>query len=265
MGLDVYLAKYQDFELSCELESKYYQGTDANWHSIGKPYSLILGEDKIEVETRNKELAVALGLQEDGSDKRVEFIELPSTKYPDHFFKIGYFRSSYNDGGLDHILRDRIDTDLEEMFCPLDQYKFRPSWDAALVKATLALEKLKTAIAEEGPWRVSSNEVTSGATRVQSTREALVKFLESAEEYKKSPQTGFESYGNLTGWFTPGGEPLKVRAIIPGMQYGRATIYVVFEGESGLKSYVESMEIVVETCEWALANEPEKCYLHWSS
>jgi hypothetical protein len=67
-----------------------------------------------------------------------------------------------------------------------------------------------------------------------------------------------------------GPEPLKVRAIMMGTKKGWASnhepaAYLVYESD-GLEWYAQALDIVVETCEWVIAQpDREALYLHWSS
>jgi hypothetical protein len=50
-----------------------------------------------------------------------ENIQQNSKKYPTHYFKVGYFRSSYNEWGLNRVLTKTIGKDLYYIFEPPDK------------------------------------------------------------------------------------------------------------------------------------------------
>lgn len=56
-------------------------------------------------------------------------VNMPSKKYPNHYFRIGYFRSSYNSSGINYVLRDRLGIDLYDIFDAKDSgYYVEPDW-----------------------------------------------------------------------------------------------------------------------------------------
>src|SRR5690348_14525919 len=92
MGLDVYLKKYKEPVAAVLERVKQYE--DSPLHE---------SEDE-GAEGQLATLATELKLGEYG-DPESEYIENNSAQFPEHMFKIGYFRSSYNSGGINSVLR----------------------------------------------------------------------------------------------------------------------------------------------------------------
>lgn len=268
MGLDVYLKKFEDFESTQQLEASYEEIAERNWQDIqkGRSYEQLTDEEKDSVREKNNALATSMGLDEWGSDSRVEKIEIPSVRYPDHYFKIGYFRSSYNEGGINRILRNTIGLTLESIFNTPDEYLFSPDWKLAKSVAEKAISDFRDYI-EKSPYRVSTfgfNEFM-GMPDVESEASALAKFLE-VKEANKSANCAFS---NSSGTFFLD-KPLEIAAVLTGTQdsyLGRGKIpchYVIYKDD--MSWYLQALEIVLETIEWVLAqSDSEKYYLAWSS
>lgn len=193
-------------------------------------------------------------------------IEFDSTKYPEHMFKIGYFRSSYNPSGTNSVLRDLIGMDLYSIFNVNNEYYVKPVWFSALIQAKKALDKLKEfketngniiAVETENPFMQLSD------TAPKNKKEVIDLFLEEKKKIENNP---FGSYSNSKGSFFFEA-PLKTLAFIPGKDYlGNKTIYLICEGEEDrLDWYLQALEIVIETCEYVLSQgDSDKYYFHWS-
>lgn len=212
-------------------------------------------------------MSLSLGLNEWGCHKDgVESIEMNSTKYSDHYFKIGYFRSSYNSGGIERILRNMGLPTMKDIFEYDGEYCFQPDWVQALINVKILINDFK----EKGAYRVRSVQANIfGGTNIGSEKEALDAFLvelKREEEYnQKNPNREKFKYSNSTGEFSIN-EPLKVLALIPGTYNiigERECVYVVTESDNTW--YIQALEIIQETIEWVLSKEnKEQYYLHWS-
>ncbi len=187
-------------------------------------------------------------------------ISKSSEKYPDHMFKIGYFRSSYNDGGIERILSNLSIPTLKIIFDKQnDDDIFQPDWDSALIMVNDSINQLKSS----EPYRVTkiSSNIFS-APQVKSPADAMKVFLDELGKH-----SGGESYNysNSVGEFTTA-EPLKVLAFIPGtysLFHERECVYVITESTN--EWYIQALEIVKETIEFVLSQkDKEKYYLHWS-
>lgn len=260
MGLDIYLYRYNNFAATKEKEKKYNEYSEGLWT---KKYEETNDQERELIRTKSKQFACDLGLDEWGDDKEGKIcIEENSTKYPDHYFKIGYFRSSYNSGGINSILKNLKVPGLYEIFNPNDQYCFKPDWDDALKKVKKSIKLLDT----KGNFRVeciSPNEFRNpNEYEAKDTTSAMDLFN---KEVQRNAEGG---YSNINGYFYGKGE--NVLAVIQGTTitiiggHLIPCVYVVFDGEN--QWYRQALEIVQETIEWVLAQpDKDKYYLHWSS
>lgn len=256
MGLDIYLYRYDNFEDSCSREEKYNDFSDELFEEYGN-YSSLTEEQKNELNKRRKEFANSLNLDEWGYDKtNCEKIEENHPEYTDHYFKIGYFRSSYNDSGIERILSNLGVPNMKNIFKYNGDYYFQPNWEESLEKCEVAIHQLKSI----GPYRVKA--VTGNMftkTEIESEKDAMNLFLEEINNNKKG------GYLNAKGEFHHD-EPLEVLAMIPG----KTTIfkevdcvYVVTKEDNSW--YVQALEIIRDTIKYVLSKEnKEQYYLHWS-
>ena len=258
MGLDIYLSRYEDFELAKKLESEHNEYSERIWAEAGE-YSSLTEDQKEELRKKDEDYAISLGLDKHGSmEKGVENIEKFHPDYPDHYFRIGYFRSSYNDSGIERILRNLGLPTMCDIFDRKDEdYEFRPDWDASLIRCEGVIEQLK----KKGAYRVRavSGNMFSEPT-IHSEKEALDIFME--ELGKNGPDDG---YSNKNGEFHTK-EPLKVVGMIPGttrILSERPCVYIVTESDNTW--YIQALEIVRDTIKFVLeSGKKEQHYLRWS-
>jgi hypothetical protein len=270
MGLDVYLYRYENREDTERREAEYERLSEKVWDEVapGVEYEARTEAQKDEGWRRKEAVAATLGLGKWGDDETGKVcIENPSAKYPDHYFKVGYFRSSYNASGIDHILRDRIGVDLSDIMGAGDDYVFQPDWTASRDRATQALADFRAYIAANGAYRVMRVEKMGGGGP-KSEQDALALFLKEASRYgDTAPHPDFDWYGNRNGEF--GLTPLKVRGVMQGDGYFGPATYIVYESDTDdFDFYTQALEIVIETCDYVLAlpeDERAKHYLHWSA
>jgi len=252
MGLDVYLGRCDNVERARKLEAEYWAEYDAIWDEYPE-YKQMTPAQIDAARTRCKALAATLELNEDGEYPGREEVRLDSEKYPDHLFKIGYWRSSYNQAGLNNYLH-RLGLPTLWVLNPKDEYEFTPDWEQALSDAQSLLASLKEVVGSPtGAYNVITVHNFSVIKEVASDAQALEVFK---EELGRNPE--WQSYSNSNGYFYLDG--IDVRAIIPGKE----DVYVVYKGDDSW--YVEALEIVVETIEYVLAQpDPETYHLVWSS
>jgi len=173
VGLDVYLYYYKNYEDTTARELAHDNACEALWKSLGKElfdkddfrwndYKDLPEKDKKRFDKKRRAAKKVLAKQYgmvtrtttlknhdyrsnyEGSPPLAErrSIELPSAIYPEHMFKIGYFRSNYNSGGVNSVLRDMGIPDLYEIFpeAGLESYAFSPDWEACRSAAEEALD-----------------------------------------------------------------------------------------------------------------------------
>ena len=75
---------------------------------------------------------------------------------------------------------------------------------------------------------------------------------------------GLGQWGALGHFFR--NEPMRVRAAIPGVHFGRPCVWAVYEdSDENMRWYEQALEIVIETCDYVLAQgDAQKFWLHWS-
>lgn len=259
MGLDIYLYKYEDFEDTQRKEKDYNSTTEAIWEAAGD-YDSLTQEIKDEIRNKCKEYALGLDLGEYGEDPRKESVQIDHPDYPDHYFKIGYFRSSYNEGGIEKILKNLGLPTMRDIFRKDDEeYAFQPDWQKTMTSTEELIERFKV----EGAYRIkaiSHNIFKDPSTLPKSAAAALDIFK---REIDRGPHE--YNYSNSDGEFCLH-ENEKVLAFIPGMDKifrESPCIYVVTESDNTW--YIQALEIVRDTCKYVLEQpDKEKYYLHWS-
>jgi hypothetical protein len=258
MGLDVYMYRYDDYKKTKELETKSNKYSEELWNKFDDVnYADMTQEDKDRIHESVRLYNIELGLGENGEDPKSEKIEITHPDYPEHYFKIGYFRSSYNDGGINTILSNLGLPTLYEIFNKEeDEYDFQPDWDLALKNVIDVIADFK----EKGGYRVRTVHANIfSVPTISSEEEALREFLSEVR-----PDCDY-NYSNMKGEFSYH-EPLKVLALIPGIHklFGERECTYVITGADNTW-YIEALEIVKATCEYVLSKEnKEQYYLHWS-
>lgn len=265
MGLDVYLYRYEDKADAARREAEFSQTAESTpefWKDAN--------------DATRTALAERLGLDQYGTDKLKTFkIQLPSAKYPDHYFKIGYFRSSYNAGGIDHVMKDLIDKRLSDICGADDEYEFQPDWQMMKINAQAAINEINQQIQRAGgPVQVKcvaqnmfSNPADFRAiNNEKAAMDAYIAEHQSHSERKAKDGETFSAYSNRNGEFYFDA-PIEVHGIIPGVEKfagERPCHYLIIKGD--LDWYVKAIEIVIETAEYVLSQpDPDKFWLHWSS
>jgi hypothetical protein len=298
MGLDIYLYKYEDFDATREREKKVEAFVDEMWE--GKKYdtmstaekeeitrkeeafkrSLFPVKEKIRAEDRltktNRKIQVGTPEKEvKPLDEEADFycrteIRMLSERHPSHLFSVGYFRSSYNEGGFNSVLGKVIDVTLYSLFEPEEsEYYVKPDWDKVKERTRAAIDKLNQCIADGNDYNCfkvcPTNIFGADATdKVLSEKEAIDLLVKEKKESR-----AFNAFSNRHGEFYIG-KPLKVEAIIKGRdtlfsKEGVPCVYVVCKDDEGLHWYAQALEVVDETCDYVLKQpDKDKYYLHWS-
>ncbi len=266
MGLDVYLSYYKDFKQSKENEEVFEKFSNNMWESVKEVEGVVLSEKtKTSVWEVLKKEAAKYGLDDYGCDiTYCERIELDSQLYPEHYFKIGYFRSSYNDSGINTILKDVGAPNLYDIFDhDDDEYEFSPDWNNSLYQVNEAIKIVK---ANKG-YRVEtiSANMFSPDDVFTSSTSALAKFKKTLEDNKGAKK--FTDFSNRDGNYYIGKKGLQVHALLPGKNImGNPCTYAIYKAIDGDKYYLEALEIVKETIEYILKqDDPSKYYLRWSA
>lgn len=247
MGLDVYLRYCDNWPEKLRLEKEFSNEVEEKSIAWDSPEYIALNEK--------------LGLV-DGQYPSDEEVEISSNLYPEHMFKIGYFRSSYNASGLNRILRTRTGKDLYWVFEGSTDYEFVPDWQDAAYRISLLINEFTDAIAETGNYEVFQVSTFIENKEINSDKTALDIFMREANR----PNTLSAWYSNKEGHYIP--EGITVKGIINGWgHFDRPAVYVIYESEKDWsKWYMEALEIVQETILWVLdSEEPNNYGLLWSA
>ncbi len=264
MGLDVYLYQYSDRKKSKENEEVYDKLSERLYSALdGIEDEELVRQAREGIREKLSVKAGELGLGEWGEDITYrKKIEQDSVLHPDHMFKIGYFRSSYNESGINGILKNMGVPDLYDIFCPGDDYEFCPDWSYALSVVNESIELLK----KDKGYRVTSiaaNLFSQDEVPV-SPAAALDIFKEQLD--KNGKNKNFTAYSNRYGEFYLDKKGMAVHGLIPGKDmFQRPCTFVVYKTKDGNKYYLEALEIVKETIEYVLAQDnPQEFYMSWS-
>jgi len=196
-------------------------------------------------------------------------IERDSAKHPKHMFKIGYFRSSYNETGFNHVASDVGCPGLYEIFgVERDNYYVLPNWKLAIERAREAQAKLKAFVEANGSLSVSRISHMAHPKTPGCSEDAMRLFLETKAQHEK--EGAKFDFSNIAGLFHVN-EPLTVLAAIPGFAFHNdQCTYLIVKDKGDFEWYLEALDVVAETCEWVLAemakpaNTKAVYALHWS-
>lgn len=263
MGLDIYLKVIPNKDSYDKEQEAYESANNKLFNEIcGSDENVRVPDEKYqEYRAKCKELEASMGLEEYGGNPFETSIREDSKLYPEHLCKIGYLRSSYNEGGFNAVARTLLGKDLYWIFDKNnEEYQFKPDWEATLRRAEEFKKELLGKIEEShgcGVMEVSG----FGDEQAMSGNEALQSFI---EESKKNAEYG--DYSNKRGYFFPEG-PLEVTALIHGKGFlGQPCTYVIYKKNSQYEFYVQMIDIVIENCKFVLAHPCKSdMYVNWSS
>lgn len=256
MGLDVYLYKCADI------------AAHQAWERRREAKSETIKIVKDDYEPYRKAMAKWDAENPDPSPE-VE-VSADSKVHPDHLFKVGYLRSSYNGGGIERVLSTATGKGLAFIFEATDEYILRPDWGACMKRAVEARDAFDLHVKEHGSYGImtASRNMFSPEGGPASDEESMAAFRAERSRWNDQAErmkSFGSSYGNATGEFFMG-EPLKVVALIPGTESilgKRPVVYAVFEKD--LSWYQHALQIVVEMIEHVVAQpDAQLHYLHWS-
>jgi hypothetical protein len=193
-------------------------------------------------------------------------VNINSEKHPKHIFKIGYFRSSYNEAGFNTVLRNREIEDLYWIFNNNGRkYDFKPNWTQALKRVQEVIVKWKAFMkSDEAKYSVTE---CMCSKEVKSKEEALKIFFEEKKTHSKWTGGGFGNFSSGNGSFFLA-NPLKVCGVVSGKNcINSPTTYVIHQvPPSNWKWYLDALEVVDETIKYVLSQKNKDSYkLHWSS
>lgn len=278
MGLDVYLKYCKDWEKYEANQKLYEEGTNKIWETETgqyKDYNSIPKEIRDSTNKKCKDFAISLGFTENGDDltNECQTIELSSKKYPEHYFKIGYFRSSYNPGGINSVIRDLLGDGFDLYYIfernNEDEYYFKPEWNESLLRTRIVRKKLKKEIKKSKGFSCFTVDSMFALSEdsISSKKKAMELFLKELGVKKSF----YGAFTNKHGYFSLD-KPIEVYAIIQGKGQNmftekQAESYIIYKTKSNhYKWYIQALDIVEETIKYVLAQPDQENYrLAWSS
>lgn len=197
-------------------------------------------------------------------------VELPSVRFPDHLFKVGYWRSSYNHSGFDHVMCERLGADATLAAiagATDDSYEHFPDWYAIIERAKDVKERWIAAgksVADQlrviETMLVGPN--SGDAYPYDSERELLD---EVAGEIADDKDAFLSAYHSGKKSFFRDGIPVVAVALVKRRFGGTALALVSKVSSEHLDWYTQALDIVIETAEYVLAqDDPSEWYLIWS-
>lgn len=279
MGLDIYLRKCADLDLAKRQEAECEEAAEKIWGEYG-PYEQMTDAQKEEARIAAEAMRPSFNCAgKYGQHESItELDDMPSKVDPSHMFKLGYFRSSYNEGGIERVMRNLGLPTLHNIFGVEDgEHDIRPDWGAALTRVCEAIDGYSAFLASDaGRYRVT-NIRPMFDRGVKTEKEALDAFIKQMRD-KGERGADWSNFSNSDGEFWLKG--LKVHAVITktyerpragdviGAFIGGPSIFVVYEQEreDGKEDwYLTALRIVRESIEFVLA-QPDKqhYYLVWS-
>lgn len=271
MGLDAYLYKLEEGWT----KESYLKATEKNHeaeHDYYENHYNEANEREVNDKLRKKHVTDV------APEPPAEHIEIDHPKYPDHLFKIGYWRSSYNEGGINSIARKYGFPDLYQItFGDKDEddgseYHVWPNWMEVWKRAEAALVKYDEVIGKLGGVSTRTVRMKSWGPGSKPTneQEALTTFLKHREQMWERTDSGNEaySYSSAEGEFWMA-HPQEIVAAIPGTEEWLGTaepcMYLMLNEEIP-ETYRQSLEIVRDTALHCIDQGPEALfYLGWSA
>lgn len=262
MGLDVYLYHCVDREAARQAEALAEAASEAVWE--GQDYDSRTDQERTQLWEQSKQAYHAHGCDDLGTHLSVQEVNLPSVVYPEHLFRIGYFRSSYNDSGINRVLTNLGLPDLYEIM-GVDQEQYEVHHDWARCRDSVAQVKQMYHSHLNSPagrfWIMNMRRSISEG--VGSAQEALEIFSRELER-NPNPVKDMSSYSTAQGEFHLRG--VRVFGMVPSSdRFTQA--YLFCERETSVEEdfYLQALHIMQETCEYVLRqDDPQNYYMRWS-
>lgn len=265
MGLDVSLKYCADRATELAKQEAAEEFSSAAWDKLNLKYDEMSDAQKETVREAIKAYNEANGLNEWGSSNEIVNIEENSPTYPEHMFKIGYLRSSYNSGGINSVLKRAGCMDLYDIFQPKDgEYYVDINWQEAKDRCDQAIAEyhnfLSGPMAGYDVMRITDY----GHGGVKDDTEALKLLEQQLEDHKPE---GFRSYGNRDGdWYLDG---VNVVGIVPNRGFGGGVFLITKDKEVSEPKdnwYFQSLVVTSEMINFVLSQkDPENYFLGWSA
>jgi hypothetical protein len=290
MGLDVSLYKCPNLNYAMKMEQAYEAALDQvyeEWNDFCKNHSPTQQEED---EFNKKRMALKDKFEIEGyNHKSLERIRFDSKTEPEHLFKIGYMRSSYNGAGINSVANVFGLPDLYTIFeIDNEDYFQEHDWDTIYQNVKDALEKWQAhASSPAGKYWVHTFRPRLNSSKLSTTGQLIPEGITSEHEaierlnenYLKKKEEIDKDEWRLSGWTSHKGEfypkPLKVAAIVAGawnpeqpLHFRNMPVtYLVCEreNEDTIQWYVTALQIVQEMVEWILEHpDKDQFFTGWS-
>lgn len=289
MGLDVSLFKSPNAKLAIKQERDYeceLDGIYSRMNQLEKEGKLTKEREE-EFDKAREDLRISYGI--DGyRHESVEQIHLDSKTEPNHLFKIGYLRSSYNEGGINTILSTFGMGTLYDIFAidDDDYYQF-VDWKASRERCLEVITKFEEHMASPmGKYGVATfrpfpeKGVATSDEALERFNKELLRYQEQVAAYeeklkldeKQKLWAPFGSWSSGIGQFYLD-QPLKVAGIIPQIPtkmpkwaLSGPAVFLIFEDDpANNKWYLTALKITLEMIDYVLADpHPEHFFMGWS-
>lgn len=260
MGLDIYLTRFENFDEAQRLVELVKSLTTAVWNDTTL--------DSDAKWTKDKAIRAEYGFSE-YNPPGVTSIRLDSEIRPDHYFKVGYFRSSYNDSGIENICRQNFGVPaLGSIFLARNDYHVWPNWEEAKIRALELADRFDSA--QRRGRNLVAFHVTSRNGKECNSVDLAIRLVNEQLD-RESPFDKDSGYWNQHGFFSPK-KPLEVVAVLPS-DYSLGAFDHALGRQGGawivtranFSWYSDALRIVAETCDYVLSKpDPEKYCLRWS-
>jgi hypothetical protein len=264
MGLDVSLKYCVDRATELAKQQAAEEFSNQAWEKAGT-YESMSDAQKDTVRSAVKAYNESNDLNEWGSSNKIEGIELNSEIYPEHMFKIGYLRSSYNSGGINSVLERVGCMTLYDIFEPKDgEYYVDIDWAGAQKRCQSAIDKYREHLTGEFAGYDVMRITDFGHGGAKDDNEALELLKKQLRETKPE---GFRSYGNRDGdWYLDG---VNVVGIVPNRGFGGGVFLLTKDKETKAPEedwYMQALVVTKEMIDYVLnQKDPENYFVGWSA
>lgn len=304
MGLDVYLYRLNDGHTRKELDAKkeaHEEAVEAPWKRFEEAdirYDDIPEDEKLAAseasDAARKKFpdpeGTYIGYNEKKRESEYDYSQAiasrvveKSRKYPDGMFEIGYWRSSYNDAGINHVLKDMGLPDLYDVVFEngrddQESYYVWPMWANIRRRAQELLDQYDQEQMRRRGHRVIEVRHDFVADDAPSDPAAAMEIFLAEQDALAEQKKPFLDYGNRYGEFHFGDYRPEIVAMIPGKSsrsYGNGVSTYLVVRDKQLQDdefideddgYRKSIEVVIETAQYVLdSGAPEQFYFHWSA
>ncbi len=194
--------------------------------------------------------------------------ETPSKSHPEHYWKLGYYRSSYNDGGFNTVVSRLTGEDLYSLLDPISQnYEFIPTRSQlqvclnrakSLQRDFAGLKDRAFSVSSESPFLM-------GNDSLDTTAEQAIALLNGQLDKRVPDNEWGNNFSNRDGAFFLDG--LTVLAAVRGKDVlKRPCVHLIYRLEDeGFTFYSDALDILVESLEAQIALPEGSVSYAWSS